>query len=580
MLKCLEWIGISALLMVGCAPVESSDTPTPMLDPAKESETGIEIDTSTPSVSESFDYPEQAKVGGVFRMVAGNGIIPDPAIGDDQTGDDLDSHWLISEIYSGLTRIAPDQNYAAVPDLAQSFDVDTSGLRYEFMLRQDLKFSDGSPVTASDFKWSWERALLPSTGSPRSFDVLGAIEGAVELAEGSAKELSGVKAVDDRILQVTLSNPRIDFPALLADPVAFVLKRGNVDNWGVDWGRVINEFERPIFSTAFDLPIGTGPFKLVEADYRKGPWVLERNEHYWDRRSYLDGVEIITEYSTLGFDQWVAREEADFIEGNVDMIYGYPEGVELKTFPADGPPQTSFIVFNASQPPFDDPRFRKALALSVGHHAFDHFASSIYAAHGLLPPGFPGYSDGIVMPDADPELALQEFDASDYGGDAIRFEPLWDGFLVEEFQAMSEAWSSTLGIDATYEPLTNAEYTRRLADGTLQMIGFEVEAAYPDPYSVFRVFADVFQDGNSSDESERVSEMLREAAFEQDAAKKFEKYRELEQHLIDRSLVIPMRWYTGENEYTFQTWVNGFSWPKYGGSKFRDVWFDETGPDR
>ena len=580
MVKRLAWIGIWTLLMIGCTLVDNPDTPTPMPDPTEESETGIGIDESTPSVSESIDYPDGAKVGGVFRLVAGNGIVPDPAIGDDQTGDDLDSRWLVHEIYSGLTRTAPDQNHAVVPDLAQSFEVDTSGLRYEFMLRQDLKFSDGSPVTASDFKWSWERALSPRTGSPRAFDVLGSIEGAVEIAEGSADELSGVKAVDDRILQVTVSNPRSDFTALLADPVAFVLKRGNVENWGVDWGEVINEFERPIFSSAFDLPVGTGPFKLVRADYRKGPWVLERNEHYWDRQPYLDSIAIVTEYSTLGFEQWTAREESDFIEGDVDMIFGYPDGVELKTFPADVPPQTSFLVFNASQPPFDDLRFRKALALSIDHHVFDHFASSIYAAHGLLPPGFPGYSDGIVVPDADPEIAVRELDESHYDGEIIRFEPLWDGFLVEEFQAMIDSWSSTLGIDATYEPLSNAEYLRKKGNGTLQMIGFDVEATYPDPYAVFRVFSEVFQQGDVSEEWGQVSRMLSEAAAELDVARRFERYAELEQHLIDTSLVIPIRWYTGEKNYTFQAWVNDFSWPKYGGSKFKDVWFDETAPDR
>ncbi len=553
---------------------------TPVIDPTEEIEKGYEIDEDPAPDAESFDYPEGAKVGGVFRLVTGNGIVPDPAIGDDQTGDDLDSRWLVHEIYSGLTRMAPDQNHAAVPDLAQSFEVDTSGLRYEFMLRQDLKFSDGSPLTASDFKWSWERALGPRTGSPRAFDVLGSIKGAVEIGEGSASELSGVEAVDDRILQVTLSKPRSDFTALLADPVAFVLKRANVENWGADWGEVINDFERPVFSTAFDLPVGTGPFKLVEADYRKGPWVLERNEHYWDRQPYLDGIQIVTEYSTLGFEQWIAREESDFLEAKIDMIYGYPDDVDVKTFPADGPPQTSFIVLNANQPPFNDPRFRKALALSIDHHAFDHFAGSIYAAHGIIPPGFPGYSDGIVVTDADPELAMQELEVSDYDGEHIRFEPLWDGFLVEEFQAVIDSWSSTLGIDATYEPLSNAEYLRKKENGALQMIGFEIEAAYPDPYSIFRVFAEIYQNGDVSEEWERVSQMLSDAAAEQDDARRFERYAELEQHLIDRSLVIPMRWYTGENSYTFQTWVNDFSWPKYGGSKFKDVWFDETAPDR
>ena len=123
MLKRLSWIGIWTLFTIGCTLVDNPDTPMPMADPTEESESGFETDYSTPSASESLDYPGGAKVGGVFRLVAGNGIVPDPAIGDDQTGDDLDSSWLVSEIYPGLTSIAPDQNHAVVPDLAQSFEV-------------------------------------------------------------------------------------------------------------------------------------------------------------------------------------------------------------------------------------------------------------------------------------------------------------------------------------------------------------------------------------------------------------------------------------------------------------------------
>ena len=574
------WVAFTSLVVIGCAFSDNNETPIPIVEPSEVVAAGYEIVDDPLTDSEAVDYPEGAKVGGVFRLVTGDGIVPDPAIGDNQTGGDLYSRWLVSEIYSGLTMINPDQDYDVQPDLAQSFEVDSSGLRYEFLLRQGLKFSDGSAVTASDFKWSWERALNPKTRSPRAIEVLGAIQGAVEVSEGVSSELSGVGAVDDRTLKVTLTQPRSDFVALLTDPVAMVLKRENVKNWGVDWGVAINKFERPVLGSGYDLPVGTGPFKVVEAYYRNGPWILERNEHYWDQQPYLDGIEIITEYSVRGFDYWQAREEAEFIEGNVDMIYGYPKGVELKTFPVIGPPETTFIVFNAIHPPFDDYRFRRALAMSLERSAFDHFASSIYPSHGLIPPGFPGYSEDIELLRYDPDLAKQELSASRYAGEEIRFEPLSDGFLAEEFGAMIEVWSETLGVTATYNPLANSEYTRKVEDGDLQMMGFKIKPAYHDPYAIFKVFNDVFQDGNSSDELATVSDMLREAVTEQDAARRLERYAELEQHLIDRALVIPLRWYTGENRYTFQSWVNDFHWPRYGGSKFKNVWFDDTAPYR
>ena len=74
--------------------------------------------------------------------------------------------------------------------------------------------------------------------------------------------------------------------------------------------------------------------------------------------------------------------------------------------------------------------------------------------------------------------------------------------------------------------------------------------------------------------------MFRDASSEQDEVERRSKYVELEQRLIDDAIVLPVRWWSGESSYGFQSWVNGFHWPKYGGSKFKDVWFDETAPDR
>ncbi len=100
-----------------------------------------------------------------------------------------------------------------------------------------MKSSAGRPVTASDFKWSWERALAPNLNSERARETLGNILGTDAVIEGRTKELAGVEAIDDRILRVTLSKPNMGFLMAVADPAAVVLKRQNVENWG---GRLSN----------------------------------------------------------------------------------------------------------------------------------------------------------------------------------------------------------------------------------------------------------------------------------------------------------------------------------------------------
>ena len=570
---------------VACTEVDGPPTPTVLTDePTLEPNIfGYEITEVSEPASEPNDYPNGAIRGGVFRFAAGNTIVPDPVIGDGPTGDYLNSQWVVFEIYSGLTKIDETQAPPVQPDLADKFTVDTTGRRYEFTLRQGLKFSDGSPVTASDFKWSWERALNPETRSPRAADVLGPIEGAYEVAQGSTTELSGVKAVDERVLQITLVEPRADFPAVLADPVAVVLKQENVENWGIDWGSVAHDYGPAVFNPQNELPVGTGPFKLVSFDNRLGPWVLKRNQLYNGRPPYLDGIEIITEFARLDFETWIVRESAAFTQEAIDMFFGYPEAVAYQELLIEGPPQPKFLILNSNLPPFDDIHFRRAFAsaVSADHHILDHPAESIEAAHGLVPPGFPGFNADLQLLD-DPELAEMELAESKYADKQveIKYEPLSWGFLEEEFYALTGVWSDKLGVQPEYNPLSGAGYNWAIEDGTLQMMGFEVTPAYPDPYAIFRVFDDPFKDGNRSPETKSVSRMLQDAATEQDAVRKLEKYADLEQYLIDQALVIPIRWYNGNYTYAFQTWVNDFVWPKYGGSKFKDVWFDETAPER
>ena len=141
-------------------------------------------------------------------------------------------------------------------------------------MRDDIKFSDGSSVTARDFIYSFNRAANPDTESPVAELYLGDIVGAQDVIDGNANEISGIKLIDDKTIQINIDSPKAYFLAKLTYPTAYVLKESNV-NVGENWT---------------DSPVGTGPFALERYDLGQ-ILVLKRNDNYWDDLAKLDRVE-------------------------------------------------------------------------------------------------------------------------------------------------------------------------------------------------------------------------------------------------------------------------------------------------
>lgn len=213
-------------------------------------------------------------------------------------------------------QLSDDPNDALRTDLAERHTI-LDGARYEFVLKRGLKFSDGAPVTASDFKWSWERALKPSTGSQHAAEVFGLIAGASEVLAGVTEDIADVKAMDDRTLLVTLSEPSAIFPFLMADPMAAVLKRENVENWGIDFADRFRprSASEPAATEFEELPAGTGPFKVVLFDFERAKLVLARDDRYHAGAPYLDGVEFVTDLFEERDGRMVANLDIAFAWG-------------------------------------------------------------------------------------------------------------------------------------------------------------------------------------------------------------------------------------------------------------------------
>ncbi|MDD5703249.1 MAG: ABC transporter substrate-binding protein, partial [Dehalococcoidales bacterium] len=205
--------------------------------------------------------------GGMLNLADIDPTTLDPAVSTEAT-----SAQYILEIFSGLLTL--NERLEPVPDIAAAMpEISPDGLTYTFKLRMDVKFQDGKTVTARDFKYSWERAANPATGSQTAATYLGDIVGVNDVLVGKASQISGVKVIDDYTLQVTIDSPKSYFLYKLTYPTTFVLDRKNVES-GSDWWR---------------KPNGTGPFKLAGWNQNQS-LTLERNSQYYGEKPHLSQI--------------------------------------------------------------------------------------------------------------------------------------------------------------------------------------------------------------------------------------------------------------------------------------------------
>jgi len=174
------------------------------------------------SLTWTGDSDIQEGSGGTLRLWDIGPLTLDPAISSE-----MSSHLYIMQIFNGLVRF--NEKLEPIPDLAENLTISPDGKTYTFFLRRDARFHDGKPVTASDIKYSWERACNPATGSQTASTYLNDIVGSADVLSGRAEHLSGVSVIDDHTLSVTIDAPKVYFLSKLAYPTAFAVDRQNVE---------------------------------------------------------------------------------------------------------------------------------------------------------------------------------------------------------------------------------------------------------------------------------------------------------------------------------------------------------------
>ena len=342
-------------------------------------------------------------------------------------------------IFSGLVSFDPNLNLT--PDLAETWEVSADGTVYTFHLRQNARFHDGSFVNAHDVIYSWERAASPALASDTVLTYLGDIVGVREMAAGQANHISGLQVMDELTLQVTIDAPKPYFLLKLTFPTAFVVDKENVET-GEGWVRA---------------PNGTGPYRLTE--WRSNEYMLyEANQDFY---LGVPSIPYVVVKLFAGDDLRLFETGDVDVAGvglyDVDRILDPTEplhsqlvlGVDLCT---------GYVVFDTTQPPFEDVNVRKAFSMAFDRQRYIDVVlrGQALPAMGPFPPGLPGFNYGLKGLPYDPEQARQYLKQSKYGG-AEGLPPIVytdsgiGSYVGADVAAMAEMWEQNLGVTLKIE---------------------------------------------------------------------------------------------------------------------------------
>jgi ABC-type oligopeptide transport system substrate-binding subunit len=465
----------------------------------------------------------------------------DPGLANDAT-----SGTVIGQLFSGLVEHTPDMGI--VPGVAARWEVLEGGTRYVFHLRDDVRWSDGLPVTAHDFEYAWKRILDPATGSnfaPVLFD----IRGARAYHEGLVPEPEtvGVRAQDDRTLVVELEAPAGYFLQLVA--YGMPVPRHAAERWGTAW-------------TDPGKMVCNGPFAL--ADWRPGEkLVLERNPLYYGRwAGNLERVEL----TLVPAGEWLPALE-DYEADRADwFIFSVtsPEEMDLVrerhkreyvSFPSAS---TGYLAFDVTCPPFADRRVRWALALATDRQALVEAALGGYrspATGGFVPPGMPGHVPGIALPH-DPERAAELLASAGYpGGQGFPEVELLANLhfqsLCEHLQAQ---WREHLGVEVGWRVMDWSDLLGRLDRGPappMFLMGWMGD--YPDPDSFLRVAVQL----HAAWGPEPYLDLVGRAQRSTDQAERMKLYARAERLLAEDAPLLPLVY--DRDHILLKPWVRNYT---------------------
>ncbi|HTX64731.1 MAG TPA: peptide ABC transporter substrate-binding protein [Opitutaceae bacterium] len=471
-------------------------------------------------------------------------------------------------LFEPLTWI-DEKTVRPVPAAAASWDVSPDGLVYTFHLRPDGRWSDGRPVTADDFAWSYRRILTPAFAASYSY-MLWPIKNAQDFNAGRITDFSqvGVKALDPLTLQITLTKPTPYLPSLAAHQTWLPVPRQVIEQFG--------PYDRR--STAWTRPghlVGNGPFVLKEWTPH-AQIVLEKNPFYRDAAHVR--LQRIVFYPIENGD----AEEAAFRAGQLDVTYGLP-APKIATYRRDhadelrieGRLATYYLFINVTRPPLDNAQLRRALALAIDRTAIarDVLAGSRLPAHAFTPADCAGYTCRAGVPD-DFAAARRLLAAAGYpGGRGLpTFEVLsYDtGGSIHALEAIQAMWLRELGVHITIAPLEERTLfqDQRTRNYTIAFSAWLAD--YADPSTFLDTMVTDCGNNWAGWSDPAYDRLIAAAESTADNARRYELFQQAEAILLDQAPLIPL--FNGEQSYLVRPDVRHWHPSPLSFQRFQDVW--------
>jgi oligopeptide transport system substrate-binding protein len=410
-------------------------------------------------------------------------------------------HRILSNLFEGLTTTDP-RDLSPRPGMAASWTVSKDGTVYTFKLR-DARWTDGRSVTAHDFVYAWERVLNPKMGAKYAQQLF-YLKNGEDYNKGRMTDFSqvGVKALDDRTLQVTLRCPTAYFLDLTSFYTLYPVPRWAIEAHGKDWvkpGKIVSN----------------GPFRLMSWVPQK-ELVLEKNPQHWDAGTvrlqkvmFLPTDDVNTAYKQFlaGDSDWVPTVPPAQIDGARSRP-------EFYVSPYLG---TYYFRFNLTKPPINDIRVRKALSMAVDRESLTKFVTKAgeIPTSSFVPTGMRGYEGvrGLAFDVAGARKLLATAGYPD-GKGLPKVELLYNTNELHRVvtQAVQQMWKEHLGIQVE---LTNVEWKVYLARQS--SLDYQISRAgwigdYVDP----NTFLDMWITGGGNNQTawsnKRYDELIAQAA--------------------------------------------------------------------
>lgn len=510
---------------------------------------------------------QQGNLDGVLHF--GNGTEPEGLDPHIVTG--VPENRIVSALFEGLVTKNPE-TLEVEPGVAETWEISEDGTLYTFHLRDNARWTNGDPVTAVDFHWSWNRILEPELGAQYNYNLF-PIANAEEYANGTIDDFSqvGVTVVDDHTLQVQLKTPTPFFLQLLDHYSTFPVHRPTIEAHGTMTDRLSP------WARAGNL-VGNGPFNLTEWQINSHVRV-EKNDTYWD----ADEIDLnaIVFYPTEN----LVTEDRMFRDGQLhrtaeivlDRIPVYraerPEIVHIEPWLG-----TYFYMFNTTEPPFDDVRVRKALAMAIDRDLLDESVMQgiVEPAYALVPPGTLGYQPPQTF-EQSADMARELLAEAGYpnGEGFPEFEILYN--TQESHRRMAVAiqqmWASELNIMVT---LVNQEWKVYLENQ--DNLNYDISRRgwigdYVDPNTFLDMYVTDGGNNKTGFSDPRYDEIImREAPATLDRDARYELYREAETILMEAMPILPV--YTYTTKHLIDPSVKGMPTNIMDHVNYKYIWLD------